>query len=98
MPYGMRQVIADVDTPFQVDFPGGQSWSFTAEDARQISQPVLLVVGAETIPLFKEIAKLVTAWFPGSESLVIPNAPHAMILPHSGAVAEGLAGFLARHP
>jgi pimeloyl-ACP methyl ester carboxylesterase len=64
----------------------------------KISQPVLSVVGANTQPLWFEIAAQLRAWFPDVEDLVVDDAGHLLQVQQPEAVARGIADFLARHP
>ena len=88
-----EQALADVDTSFQ-DLGTLERWSFTAEDARRIRQPVLSVVGAESLPMWWEIHALVQQWMPHAEELTIPHANHGFPFMNPTAVADGLARFL----
>ena len=96
-PGAFELAVADCDTAFQVEMEALQEWSFTAEDAARIRQPVLSVFGEESIPLCHEIHSLVKRWMPQSEELAVPNANHALSYMNPRAVAEGLARFLDRH-
>jgi pimeloyl-ACP methyl ester carboxylesterase len=52
-----EQALADLDALFQADLPGVQQWPFTEELAQRITQPALVVLGAdsETVaPMFPE--------------------------------------------
>jgi len=97
IPGAMNQAIKDADALFQIDLVAGQSIT-TAEDAKRVKQPVLSVVGADTLPIFKEIAEIVSAWFPQSSKVVIPNANHAFPFTNPRELAEVLSGFFARYP
>ncbi len=99
LPLGaFARAVADIDTFFQVELPELQRWHFTVEDARRLRSPVLAVVGSETAPIFREGHALLTQWLPQAEELLVPHATHALQLMNSGAVADGLARFFARHP
>lgn len=89
--------VSDLDTFFQVEMPALQQWRVTAEDAARIQQPVLSVVGTETAPIFSESHDLIKQWIPHTEELVIQQTTHALQEMNPGAVAEGLARFLAGH-
>ena len=60
--------VADSDTCFGVELEALQQWSFTAEDAVRIRQPVLSVIGDESGPIFDEIHSLLKQWLPHSRS------------------------------
>jgi pimeloyl-ACP methyl ester carboxylesterase len=92
------QVVADADTFFQAELPSVGEWPFSAELARRITQPVLVVLGAESGPLFREGHELVRQWLPQAESFVLPGATHTLQMQNPRGMAEALAGFFARHP
>jgi pimeloyl-ACP methyl ester carboxylesterase len=78
--------------------PALQQWRCTREQAQQISQPVLAVLGADSGALFREGHELVREWFPQAEGFILPGATHALQMQNPRPLAEALAGFLARHP
>lgn len=92
------QAVADSDATFQVDLPSVQVWTFTAELARRITQPVLAVRGAESAPRFVEGHELLQQWWPEAEACVVPGATHLLQMVNPRSVAEAVAGFFARHP
>jgi pimeloyl-ACP methyl ester carboxylesterase len=99
LPSAFEQAVADADTFFTVEAPSqGPNWRFGAEHAAGIDQPILRVLGRDTLPLFTEIDALLEQWFPRSEQLRIPDATHSLQMMNPKAVAEGLAAFFARHP
>jgi pimeloyl-ACP methyl ester carboxylesterase len=103
LPGAFAQAVTDADTFFQFEMPALQQWNlnFTKADAGRIEQPVLSVVGSESHTLWvgrTEIHELVQAWFPRTEAFVLQGAEHALQLMNPTGMAEGLAGFFARHP
>lgn len=98
LPGAFKQAVADCDTTFGVELEALQQWSFTAEDAARIRQPVLSLVGEESGPLFEEAHSLVLQWIPHAEKLAVPQANHGLQYMNPGGVATGLADFLSRHP
>jgi pimeloyl-ACP methyl ester carboxylesterase len=101
LPGAFAQAAADADTLFQFEFPALQQWSFTQADAGRIKQPVISVIGSESHTLWigrTEIHELVQAWWPQAETFVLPGAAHALQIMNPTGMAEGLAGFFARHP
>jgi 3-oxoadipate enol-lactonase len=96
-PGAFEQAIADSDTCFGVELEALQRWSFTAEDAARIRQPVLSVIGDESRPIFDEIHSLLKQWIPRLEELVVPHANHALQYMNPGAVADGLGAFFDGH-
>jgi pimeloyl-ACP methyl ester carboxylesterase len=101
LPGAFDQHVADADTFFGQELPALQQWSFTQEDARRISQPVLAVTGAESQELdriWAERQELLLAWLPNVEPFVLPDATHLLQVQNPRGMAEGLAAFFARHP
>ncbi len=101
LPGAFAQHVADADTFFSQELPALQQWSFTQEDARRISQPVLAVTGAksqELAPIWSERQALLLAWLPNVEPFVLPDATHLLQVQNPRGMAEGLVGFFARHP
>lgn len=101
LPGAFAQAATDVDTFFRFELPALQQWSFTQADAGRIEQPILSVVGSESHTLWigrTEVQELVQAWWPRSEAFVLEGAAHALQIMNPTGMAEGLAGFFARHP
>ena len=101
LPDAFDQHVADADTFFGQELPALQQWSFTPEDARRITQPVLAVIGAksqEQDRIWVERHELLLSWLPNVEPFVVPDATHLLQVQNPRAMAEGLAAFFARHP
>ena len=96
-PGAFELAVVDSDTCFGVELEALQRWSFTAEDATRIQQPVLSVIGDESGPFFDEIHSLLKQWIPRLEELAVPHANHALQYMNPGTVADGLAGFFDDH-
>ena len=94
LPGAFDQAVADSDTPFRVELDTLLRWSFTAEDAARIQQPVLSVIGEESGPMFDDGHKVIQQWIPHTEELRVPQANHALQFMNPRAVAKGLADFL----
>ena len=90
--------VAEADTQFQFDMPALQAWTFTPEDATHITQPVINMSGADSIPYFREVYATIQKWLPHAENFIVPNATHAMLQTNPKAVAERLASFFSKHP
>ena len=98
LPGAFDQAVADSDTAFRVELEALMKWSFTAEDAARIRQPVLSVIGEESGPMFDDGHKVIQQWIPHTEELRVPQANHALQFMNPRAVAQGLADFLdGRH-
>ena len=64
----VAQSIRDADTFFGIELPALADGTFGAEQGAAINRPVLSVVGAETQPLWVEIADFLRASLPYTES------------------------------
>jgi pimeloyl-ACP methyl ester carboxylesterase len=97
LPSAFDQAVADADTFFGQELPAVQQWSFTQEEARRITQPVLAVLGAKSNPIFHERRELLLTWLPNVEPFILPEATHLLQVQNPGGMAEALAAFFARH-
>jgi pimeloyl-ACP methyl ester carboxylesterase len=98
LPGAFDQAVSDADSFFTQELPAlWQRWSFTEEDAGQITQPVLVVVGENSAPTFPERAALLRHWLPDAESFVLRGATHLLHVEEPQALAEALAAFFERH-
>ena len=101
LPGAFDQHVADAETFFSQELPALQQWSFTREDARRITQPVLAVIGAKSQaldPIWGERQALLLSWLPNVEPFVLADATHLLQVQNPRGMAEGLAAFFARHP
>jgi pimeloyl-ACP methyl ester carboxylesterase len=101
LPGAFEQAVADADTFFDQELPAVRGWPFGQEDARRVTQPALLVLGArsrEVTPVFDQRHELLLAWLPDAEPFVLPDATHLLHVQNPRGTAEGLAAFFARHP
>jgi pimeloyl-ACP methyl ester carboxylesterase len=99
LPGAFRQAVRDAEAPFAVEVPSLRGWPRGPEDLRRVTQPALSVRGADgTWPGFRETHQALCSWLPYGEGLLVPAATHLLQMANPRAVAEGLAGFLARHP
>jgi pimeloyl-ACP methyl ester carboxylesterase len=99
LPGAFDQAVADADAFFTQELPAlWQSWSFTEEDARHITQPVLLVVGENSARTFPERREVLLSWLPNVEPFELPGATHLLHVQNPQGMAEALASFFARHP
>jgi len=101
LPGGYAQAVADADTFFSVELPALQTWRFTREDAERISQPVLSVLGEESVkywPGWPEVHARVQEWLPQAEPFVLSGANHALQEMDPRGIAEAMDAFFARHP
>jgi pimeloyl-ACP methyl ester carboxylesterase len=97
IPGVVAQSIRDADTFFGVELPALTEWTFGREQAGAIRRPVLSVIGAETQPLWVEIAEFLRASLPQVEELRIEGVGHLLQVQHPDPVARGMAEFLERN-
>jgi pimeloyl-ACP methyl ester carboxylesterase len=98
LPQAFEEAVENADLFFQAEMAAVSGWKFGPEQASEISQPILNVVGTATVPRFVEAAELVQNWFPDAERLEVPDAGHLLMVQNPEAVARGLAAFYSRHP
>ena len=94
----VEQALADADTFFACELPALGEWAFGLEQASAIKQPVLSVVGSESIGAFVEGRELIHSWFPQAEDFDLQGAGHLLQVQRPREMAQGLADFIARHP
>ncbi len=97
IPGAESQAMRDVDTFFGIELPSLTQWSFSAEQAAAIQQPVLSMLGRNTERLWVDVAELLRTWFPQVEDCVIEDVGHLLHIQRSEPVARGIAEFLGRH-
>lgn len=101
IPGGYAQALADADTFFAVELPSLGEWRLTREDAGRITQPVLAVLGGESVKDWAgwpEVHARVQEWMPQAEPFVLAGSNHALEMPDPRGVATAMAAFFARHP
>jgi pimeloyl-ACP methyl ester carboxylesterase len=99
LPGAFDQAVADADAFFTQELPAlWQHWSFTEEDARRITQPVLAAVGENSAATFVERRELLLSWLPNVEPFDLPAATHLLHIENPQGMAEALRSFFARHP
>ena len=98
IPGAVAQAIKDADTFFGVELPALTEWSFGAEQAAAIRQPVLSVLGSNTAPLWIEVAEFLRNSVPDVEERTIDGVGHLLHIQRPEPVAEAIADFLRRHP
>jgi pimeloyl-ACP methyl ester carboxylesterase len=97
IPGVVGQSIKDADTFFGVELPALAEWKFGPEQAAAIRRPVLSVIGAETQPLWVEIAEFLRSSLPQVEELTVEGAGHLLQIQRPEPVARGIAEFLERN-
>ena len=98
IPGVVAQSIKDADTFFGVELPSLPVWTFGPEQAAAIHRPVLSVLGAETQPLWVEIAEFLRSSLPYIEDCTIEGVGHLLQIQRPEPVARAMAEFLGRNP
>ena len=97
----MASRATDADTFFETEWPALLEWQFGPAEAARITQPVLLVLGADSdavTPMFGEMNNALAAWLPQVESVQLPQATHALQMMNPVGTVELLTAFFAQHP
>jgi pimeloyl-ACP methyl ester carboxylesterase len=98
IPGVVGQSIKDADTFFGVELPSLLVWAFGPEQAAAIHRPVLSVLGAETQPLWVEIAEFLRSSLPHIEECTIEGVGHLLQIQRPEPVARAMAEFMRRNP
>jgi pimeloyl-ACP methyl ester carboxylesterase len=96
-PGAVAQAVKDADTLFGVELPAITEWAFGPAQAAGIRCPVLSVVGANTLPLFVEVAAFLRSSVPHVEERTIDGVGHLLHMQRPEPVAGALAEFFGRH-
>jgi len=96
-PGAVAQAVEDADTFFGIELPALTEWAFGAQQAAAIQQPVLSVLGSETLPLWVEVADFLHCSVSHVEQLTIEGVGHLLHVQRPEPVARGMADFLKRH-
>ena len=97
LPGAVAQAIQEADTFFGIELPALTEWTFGPEQAAAIDQPVLSVLGAETQPLWVDVATFLRASLPHVEECTIDGVGHLLHIQRPEPVARAMTEFLARH-
>jgi pimeloyl-ACP methyl ester carboxylesterase len=98
IPGVVMQSIKDADTFFGVELPALTEWTFGPDQAAAITTPVLSVIGANTQPLWLEIAEFLRSSLPHVEERTIDRVGHFLQIQRPEPVAQAMAEFLTRNP
>ena len=98
VPGMVAQSIRDADTFFGIELPSLTEWSMGAKQAAGIEQPVLSVLGADTLPLWVEVAAFLCANVPHVREVRIDGVGHLLHIQRPDPVASSIATFLRDHP
>jgi pimeloyl-ACP methyl ester carboxylesterase len=89
--------VANAAVFFGQELPAVQAWTFGPEDAAQVQQPALLVLGERSAATFGQRRELLLEWLPNAEPFDLPGASHLMQLENARDLASALVAFHARH-
>jgi pimeloyl-ACP methyl ester carboxylesterase len=95
LPGAWAQAIKDADTFFGIELPALAEWAFSRETAATVNQPVLSVLGAETQPLWVEVADFLRTSLPHVGDCTIDGVGHLLHIQSAEPVARAMATFLA---
>ncbi len=98
VPGGVEQAENDAARLFESDLPTVGAWEFGAEEAEKIRQPVLFLLGSESLPFFGEARDLLRSWLPRIEDAGLAGSAHLLQMERPADAAAALADFLKRHP
>jgi pimeloyl-ACP methyl ester carboxylesterase len=97
IPGVVTQSIKDADTFFGVELPAFTEWTFGPEQAAAIRTPVLSVIGAQTQPLWLEIAGYLRSSLPHVQERTIEGVGHLLHIQRPEPVARAIAAFLRQN-
>ena len=97
-PGATEVAVRNAENFFESYLPAIAGWSFGAEDAASIQQPVLSVIGTGSEKFFLDGHELLRAWLPQFEECRIREAAHLLHMQQPEQVISGIQAFLARHP
>jgi 3-oxoadipate enol-lactonase len=98
IPGSVSQAVQDAANVFGCLLPALGTWEFGPQQAAEISQPVMSVVGTDSEQLFVDGHQLLHSWFPQVEDCTIEDVAHLLHVQRPEPVARGIASFLSRHP
>jgi pimeloyl-ACP methyl ester carboxylesterase len=98
IPGVVAQAIEDADTFFGIELPSLVEWAFGPEQAAAVRRPVLSLIGAETQPMWVEIAGFLRSSLPRVEECTIDGVGHLLQIQRPEPVARAMGDFLERNP
>lgn len=99
MPEGWyERALNELGYLFKFESPALRQFSFGPEKARRIRQPVLLVRGETTEPIWVTNHEQMKEWMPHAHEHVVPNANHFVQIHNPENTAQALASFFSSHP
>ena len=101
VPGAFEQALANARVSLDIDMPAAADFRFGPAEAQRITQPTLLVLGADSDalwPRFGETHRTLLDWLPRAEQYVLPHATHALQLWNPHSLAVRLVEFFMQHP
>lgn len=100
LPGAIDAAVRDAGATFESELPALLDWEFGEPEASRIDQPVLSVLGAESVrlsPRFQEAHDWLLTHVAHAEGYVLRGAHHFLQLENSAELAGALAAFYERH-
>ena len=97
VPGGAEQAATDVRTFFDVEMPALAEWKFDADVAERISQPILSVRGGRSLPFYEESEERLRSWLPLTETHLVRDVNHLLLMQDAASVGVRMAQFFAHH-
>lgn len=98
IPGAYQDAITMGDMFFATEMPALQGWSFGVQQGGRIRQPVLFVIGDESIPPFGEVQQLLAKALPQMVTTTIAGGTHLHDIEKPGPTAKAIAAFLQANP
>ena len=98
IPGAYQDALGMGDMFFATEMPALQGWSFGEQEGQRIRQPVLFVIGDESIPPFGEIQQLLAKALPQMVSTTIAGGTHIHDIEKPGPTAGAITGFMRVNP
>jgi pimeloyl-ACP methyl ester carboxylesterase len=90
--------VRNLDIIFRLEAPAFQSWKFSVDDAKRITQPILYIGGENSAHYFHEVRELVSSWFPQVKIIMLPGTSHMLHIMNPKPVADSLVDFFSQYP
>ena len=97
IPTAFDDAVTSGDQFFRVELPAIANWTFGPDDASRVDQPILNVLGAESVARFVQAAEIIQAWFPHASRYVLPGAGHLLMAQNPAPIAKLLDEFWSSH-
>lgn len=99
MPDGWyERALEDLGYLFKFESPALRRFTFGPDKAKQVKQPVLLIRGERTEPIFVTHHERMKEWMPHAREHLIPGANHVVQLWNPQETVRALTSFFEAHP